>query len=137
MNTISILKIETDDKVVLVSNNATQDVFPSFKGEIIRNLDSIMLPQRVRQMKYRSSIETSDPPDLSAISFEKTFTIYSIVKFQEYGRSEPSIRYVSDSLERRDTFITFRPVLQTKLLDFRCTCKSSGIPSWKLEFEET
>jgi hypothetical protein len=87
-------------------------------------------------VKYGSVIETSEAPDLSTTHLDETFTIHSIVRFRRYCMEEPSMRYVRDSLERHEGFIVFRPILQMRLLNFRCVGKNSGELTCKLEFEE-
>jgi hypothetical protein len=118
MNTISILKVVMGDKTAFISNSVTQNVFPSFRNKIVRNLDFAPLPQLERPIKYRNSI-------------------LSTIRFKKYWRTELSIRYVNDFIKNVDRFVIFRPALHTKLLNFRCASKSSKMPSWKLKFDET
>jgi hypothetical protein len=136
MNTISILKIEVDNRVILTASDATQEVFPIFENDIKRNLDFVPFPLMKGVPKYRSVIETNEPPDLSAMNFDKIFTIYSIVKFREYGARTPSIQHVRDSLERTAESVIFRPILRMHILNFKCLGRNSGPQFWRLEFEE-
>jgi hypothetical protein len=46
------------------------------------------------------------------------------------------MKYVDDSLETGDGFITFRPILAMILTNFKCKSDNFGKTIWNLEFEE-
>lgn len=136
MNNISILKIESDKGVVLISKNAKQEILPKSKIEIVRNINAE--PMRQDQQKIKCIIETSDIPDVSMLKTNDKFKIYSIIKFKQYGTKTPQIEYVRDSLEVFDEYIIFRPIFTMLLTNFASVAKNedSSPGKWRLEFEE-
>lgn len=136
MTNISVLKIESNQGVLLVSKNARQEIFPKSKIETIRNINRKVLSQT--QPITKCIIETQDIPDFSILKPNSEFRIYSIIKLRQYGVKVPQMDYVKDSLELFDDFITFRPIFSMILTNFSHTCKNNN-PSqsiWKLEFED-
>jgi hypothetical protein len=137
MSTISILKIETNDKVALISNDAIQELFPSHKGEILRNVALEPLVHHACVPYRRCTIETTDAPDLDALTSGQLCKIYSILTFKKYDdTSVPHTDYVEDSFQRHDGYVIFRPILHMHLLDFKCKNNNVGKTVWRLEFED-
>ncbi|MDR3031221.1 MAG: hypothetical protein LBU35_02440 [Holosporales bacterium] len=134
MNDIKhILKIETDKKVVLFSKNSIQQIMPLEYPKVRRNLNFEVIPNEGR-FKYKSVIETADPPNLSIFTPNKVFFIYSIVRIKESGVSVPSIPFVSDSVLKYDGYIEFCPIFSMFLTNFKYKPPTN---SWFFEFEET
>ncbi len=135
MNNISILKIESDKGILLLSRNAKQEIFPKSKIEIIRNINEQPIKQKLQKIKC--VIETTDIPDISILKTNDSFKIYSIVKLKQYGSKTPQINYVEDSLKVLDEFIIFRPIFNMLLTNFSCVSQNFdlGPAKWKLEFE--
>ncbi len=135
MNNISILKIESDKGILLISRNAKQEISPKSKTEIIRNINAQPIKQKLQKIKC--VIETTDIPDVSVLKTNDSFKIYSIIKIKQHGSKTPQIDYVEDSLEVLDEFIIFRPVFNMLLINFSCSYQNSDLApaKWKLEFE--
>lgn len=133
MNNVKhILKIEAEKGgVVLFSPNSNQELMPTMGSKIMRNINFEVLPGD-EKFKRKSVIETTDPPDLSLLAFNKPFRIYSVVKLKESGAS-PSVAYVLDSIERYDGYIEYCPILTMFLVNFQYKPKNK---SWFFEFEE-
>ncbi|MDR0630768.1 MAG: hypothetical protein LBF70_01925 [Holosporales bacterium] len=135
MNTIAILRIESNNEALLASNDATQEIYPFVKNEVKRNLNFTPIPSKNNCIKYKCLIKTKDIPNFNLLGFEKVYKIHSIVKLQEQGTC-PSIEYVPDSIEKYDGFILFRPIFDTLLLNFKCKENNTAPPLWELEFEQ-
>ncbi|MBQ7539498.1 MAG: hypothetical protein IJT13_00040 [Bacteroidaceae bacterium] len=135
MTNINILKIETNNKVVLLSRNAKQEIFPASKADIVRNINAVPL-QRKNCVKLRTVIETGDTPDVSAFAKNAVFRIYSITNFSQSDKIPKPKEFVDGSLECCDGYVTFRPIFNALLTNFACKTDSSGTQIWKLEFEE-
>ena len=135
MTNISILKIESNQKTILISKNAKQEILPMSKLEIMRNINSIPLKSE-KDGKLKTIIETKDNLDISSLNRSSIFKIYSIIKFKQFNTNPPLIEFVKDSLERFEDYIIFRPILKTVLTNFNCKTDNSGPQIWKLEFEE-
>ncbi|MDR0942152.1 MAG: hypothetical protein LBM19_00850 [Holosporales bacterium] len=135
MTNLSILKIESKTGTLLISRNATQEIFPVNKCEIRRNIDCEPIVNG-RPTKLRCVVVTKDPPDASILRLNDLFTIHSIVKFRINGLRDPPINYVKDSREEYEDHVIFRPILEAFLTNFSCRNDNSNCASWKLEFEE-
>lgn len=126
------LKIESNGQVVLKSRNAKQKLFPIDTITIKRNINSEpILPGFYS--KYKCLIETTDAPDISILSNDREFDIYSIMKMKETGKEKPSSPFVPDSVEKHDGYIEFCPILKMFLTNFKYQSSSN---TWSLEFEE-
>ena len=138
MNTISILKIESDAGIVLLSKNSTQEIMPIAENFIIRdvNSDAITTASKKR-CKLKCIIKSKDTPDFSILNVNQKFTIYSIIDFLEYGKSTPTIPFIADSLQVYEKFTKFRPVFSMYLTGFKCEGGNIGSNFWTLEFEDT
>jgi hypothetical protein len=135
MTNISILKIESETGTLLVSSDATQEITPTSKHEICRNIDLKPIDVK-RPSKLRCVVETKDMPDLSILRLGGIFKIYSIIKCRQNDVSKQIDSYVTDSREIYDDHIVYRPVFNALLTNFSCHSHSLGKPLWKLEFEE-
>ncbi|MDR1234010.1 MAG: hypothetical protein LBJ92_02605 [Holosporales bacterium] len=137
MNNTSILKIESEDKVVLISNNATQELSQLIPRKIMRNISFGIITVPVEgNIKQKCLIETKDTPNITLLKSNKVFAIYSLIKIREDGIHVPTVDYVKDSIERGEGFITFRPILKMFLINFRCIAGNFGKSTWNIEFEE-
>lgn len=135
MTNISILKIESEKGTLLLSKDATQEILPKSKIELIRNINN--LPINYIPQKIKCIIETTDIPDISILKSNDKFRIYSIIKLKQFGSKTPPIDYVKDSLEVYDESITFRPIFNMMLTNFSCSSRDNDSSSkWKLEFED-
>lgn len=136
MNTFSILKIETNNKIVLISKNATQEIVQE-EHDIIRNINSQIISLNSSQ-KFKTIIETEDIPDFSLLKTNQIFKIYSIIDFVEYENNIPSIPYVHDSLiscKGYKSFIKFRPILEMYIINIKAKTMPSHKSYWQLVFE--
>lgn len=137
MSNLSILKIETKKGIVLVSNDAIQELSPLNQRKIMRNINFEVLPEYPHgNIKYRCLIETKDTPNVSLLQGNEIFTIYSLIRIRQDDVETPTIDYVKDSVEKGRGFITFRPILRTLLTDFKAKANNTDKSSWKFEFEE-
>ncbi|MDR1034639.1 MAG: hypothetical protein LBL32_01745 [Holosporales bacterium] len=136
MNKLFTLKIESDTGIVLISRNATQTLYPIDKFDIPRNLNLEPITIQRREIKQRCCIETQDIPDVSLLKSGNRFKISSLIEIRQYGSNNPIMKYVDDSLETGDGFITFRPILAMILTNFKCKSDNFGKTIWNLEFEE-
>lgn len=127
--------IESDQKTILTSRNAKQEILPISKFEVVRNINSTPL-RSDKKLKLKTIIETRDILDISEFSKSHIFKIYSIIKFKQFGIHPPLIEFIEDSLEKFEDYITFRPILKAILTNFNCKSDNSGSQIWKLEFEE-
>ena len=138
MNTVSILKIISENKTVLISRNATQEILMN-GNEIAININSQIIPDTFAR-KFKTTIETEDAPDFGLLSNNQTYTIFSIVSFYEQNRDAPSVPFVEDSLEQgvrnSEKFITFRPIFEMNLVNFSTKSSQSKKNRWILEFME-
>ena len=126
------LKIELNGKTILKSRNAEQKIVPLEQIKIKRNVNSEpIIPDQ--STKYKCLIETTDAPDMSILESGKEFHIYSILKMKEAGTDKPSSPFVPDSVEKRDGYIEFCPILKMFLTNFKYKSSSN---LWSLEFEE-
>ena len=136
MNTLSVLKIESQDGIALISKNATQEISPILKNEISRNLNNDVVNSSETQQKFKCLIESRDPPNFTLLKINKKFTIHSVVEFVQYSTNSPSIPFVQDSLQSFDDFIKFRPLFHMILLEFKCKQTNNNESIWTLNFEE-
>ena len=135
MQRSSILKIEANNKIVLTSYNAIQELYPLNKFEVLRNisLQPILLDNN-SAMKYKCIIKTNDIPDINLLKTNTLYNIYSIIQFKCQGNLIPQIPYVSDSIEHRNSGTVFRPILQMYLTDFNIYSETSGNNKLTIEF---
>ncbi|MDR1391087.1 MAG: hypothetical protein LBI95_01820 [Holosporales bacterium] len=136
MTNVSILKIESDQGPVLISKNATQEIFPKSKIEITRDVNMNLIKVD-RQIKLKSTVETKDSPDALILEKDSIFKIYSIIKLKQFIRKNIIVDYVEDSLEEHEGYVIYRPILNMVLVNFNCKNDCSSFPFWKFEFEET
>ncbi|MDR2598250.1 MAG: hypothetical protein LBC25_00790 [Holosporales bacterium] len=136
MNKLFTLKIESDKEVVLISRNATQTLSPINRFDIPRNLNLEPIPGQQDEIKQRCCVETQDIPDISLLKIGNGFKISSLIEVRQYGTDNPAMQYVDDSLEIGDGFITFRPIFEMILINFKCKSDNFGKATWNLEFEE-
>jgi hypothetical protein len=136
MNNIKhILKIEVEKNIVLFSENVKQQIMLNESEKLKRNLnfDVIFSETKETKIKYKSIIESTDPPNLLLLKTNKVFTIHSIVNFREFNMSTPSIPFVQDSVVTKDNYIEYCPIFQMALLNFKYKSENNY---WLLEFEE-
>lgn len=135
MQRSSILKIESNNRIVLTAYNAIQELYPLNKFEVLRNisLQPILLDNN-NDMKYKCIIKTNDIPDINLLKTNTLYNIYSIIQFKCQGNSIPKIPYVLDSIEHRDSGTVFRPILQMYLTDFSIHSETSGNNKLTIEF---
>ncbi|MDR1288860.1 MAG: hypothetical protein LBJ77_00485 [Holosporales bacterium] len=136
MNKLFTLKIESDKGVALISRNATQTLFPIDKFDIPRNLNMEPIAGQRGEIKQKCCIETQDIPDVSLLKSGDCFKISSLIEVRQYGTDSPAMKYVDDSLETGDGFVTFRPIFSMILTNFKCKSDNFGKATWSLEFEE-
>jgi hypothetical protein len=136
MNKAFVLKIESENVIVLISQNATQILSPNKKYEIVRNINSEPIKRQFDNIKKKCYIETTDTPDVGLMKCGGLFQIHSIVEFRHYGNEKPAMQYVDDSLEVCKGFTKFRPILSMILTNFRCRTIDGGKVMWDMEFEE-
>lgn len=136
--TTSILKIQANSRIFLISKNATQEI-TRIENKIVRNVNSNIIEQQPNR-KFKTTIETNDIPDFGLLGSNKRFTIYSIVELIEHKKSLPSIPFVADSLQSFQTasrnFIKFRPIFEMQLVSFKTKSGHTQKNHWLLEFEE-
>lgn len=135
MQSSSVLQIESNNKIVLTSYNAIQELYPLNKCEVLRNisLQPIVLDNN-KDIKYKCIIKTQDIPDINLLKTNIVYNIYSIIQFKCQGNLIPNIPYVLDSLEHRADGTIFRPILQMYLIDFSIYSETSGNNKLTIEF---
>ena len=135
MKYASILKIESNGKMVLVAYNAIQELYPLSKHEVLRNvsMQPIVFDDNT-ETRYKCIIKTKDIPDVNLLKTNTLYNIYSIIQFKCQGNVIPKIPYVPDSIEHREDGTIFRPILQMYLTDFSICCETSGNSNLKIEF---
>ncbi len=136
MNSQSILKIESELGTTLISRKASQEISPTIKHEILKNLNSSIITVPKKHQKLKIIIESPDSPALPSLILGQKFKIHSIIDYFEYGKKSPSVPYVADSLRTYDNCIKFKPLLNAILINFKCK-KANGEIRWILEFEES
>ena len=130
-----VLKIESEDKILLISRNAKQEVCPISKNSIIKNINSELIKIN-RETKFKTVIETKDYVNAKALNQSRKFKIYSIVRFMQPNSELLSGNFVEDSLEKDDEITTYRPIFEMMLTNFSCKAEIDSDQIWKLEFEE-
>lgn len=135
MVNIPVLKIESDNGVLLVSRNAKQELLPIEKNTIIKNINSdiIKIDQKRR---YKCVVETKDDVCIDGLLNSSFFKIYSILRVLSKS-DPPSGTFVEDSIEKLNDAVMFRPIFDMALVNFTCRADSNGDQIWRLEFEET
>lgn len=135
MVNIPVLKIESDNGVLLVSRNAKQELLPIEKNTIIKNINSdiIKIDQKRR---YKCVVETKDDVCIDGLLNSSFFKIYSILRVLS-KTDPPSGTFVEDSVEKLNDAVMFRPIFDMILVNFTCRADSNGDQIWRLEFEET
>ena len=135
---IPVLKITVGNNTLLISRDAKQEIYPTSKEALTRNLNSELV-QTHSKIKLKTIIETKDDVDVNALrqSMEKkeVCKVFSMVRFLS-SRSSTLENYVEDSLEQDGDVITYRPILDMVLTNFTCKATNDGDQIWKLELEE-
>jgi hypothetical protein len=137
MNKLYVLKITSEDNILLNSINANQEISPLNFPDIQRNINGDAIPTLDKNLKFRTKIQTTDCIETALLSLDREFTIYSTVVFKQKKGPEPV--YLRDpvpkSLQEVDSYVMYRPILKTFLADFQCT-NHKGQQSWNIFFEE-
>ena len=135
---IPVLKITVGNETLLISRDAKQEICPTSKETLTKNLNSELI-QTHSNMTLKTVIETKDDVDINALkrTIEKNeiCKVYSMVRFLS-NISSPLNNYVEDSLEQEGDIITYRPILDMVLTNFTCKATNDGEQVWKLELEE-
>ena len=130
-----VLKIESEDKILLVSRNAKQEVCPVSKESIIRNINSELIKTN-HKTKFKTVVETKDDVNAKALNQSEKFKIYSIIRFMQPSSEPLHDNFIEDSVERNDEVITYRPIFEMMLTNFSCKSEIDNGQIWRLEFEE-
>ena len=135
MTNISVLKIESAEGNLLVSRNAKQEIYPTVKHEIVKNINGEHIEKDLK-IKFKSTIETKDDINMDVLQAAGIFKIYSIVKFSCKDHKTNFREFVEDSLELYEDGVLYRPIFNMVLTNFACKSDTNGNQVWKLEFEE-
>ena len=88
-NLQDVLKIDCQDGILLSSINVTQELSPISDFSIYRSIENNVVinksnNSRLKSVKYKCFIETTDEPDARLLQCGRVFKIHSILRLAEY-----------------------------------------------------
>ncbi|MBQ8651205.1 MAG: hypothetical protein IJ481_01610 [Alphaproteobacteria bacterium] len=135
-NNISVLKIQTNGKDVLVANDAKQEISPTEDLCIHRTLDYSPIFYNTRQ-KLKTVISTCSIPNIDLLKINEVYSIFSVAYLLCKNNQDNVYDCIRDSIVNLEDGFAFRPRLDMILTNFVCKAESEGKQFWKFEFVET